>query len=72
MIALGPIDSADHWQAFQNATLAAYDSAAPRSEVVLAGLDLDKPSAAAIRVGRLKLLVGEWGAGSWCDLNASG
>lgn len=43
----------------------------PRTEILLAGIDVDKQGA-AIRVGDYKLLVGSWGADTWCDINVSG
>lgn len=43
----------------------------PRTEVLLAGIDSDKRGA-AIRVGDYKLLIGDWGADTWCDLNRTG
>ena len=36
---------------------------------MLAGIDVDK-SGAALRVGDLKLLLGGWGADTWCHPDA--
>jgi arylsulfatase I/J len=69
LLAAGPIDSVDQWAALvaaANATVAP-----PRTEIVLAGIDVDR-QAAAIRVGDFKLVVGGWGEGKHCDLNVSG
>lgn len=63
----GPIDSVDHWGSLSSGG----KGAAPRTEVVLAGIDSDKQGA-AIRVGDFKLLVGSWGTDTWCDLNMTG
>ena len=63
----GPIDSTDHWENFN----AGGNATRPRTEILLAGIDSDK-SGAAIRVGEFKLLVGNWGTDTWCDLNVSG
>lgn len=80
---IGPIDSIDQWAALNGQT---YDQQAlwssspvtqnsatdgPRTEVLLAGIDSDKRGA-AIRVGDYKLLIGDWGADTWCDLNRTG
>lgn len=62
----GPIDSVDHWN-----VMSTDGSEAPREEIVLAGIDVDKQGA-ALRVGDLKLLVGSWGIDTWCDLNMTG
>jgi hypothetical protein len=66
LLAAGPIDSVDQW-----AALAAAAPTGDRTELVLAGYDVDRASA-AVRVGQYKLLVGGWGTGTWCDLNVSG
>jgi hypothetical protein len=83
----GPIDSVDQW-AYLSAGGGSRDSAGiggdsdsgdsvavsggdPRTEVLLAGIDTDKKGA-AIRVDDYKLLVGMWGADTWCDLNITG
>ena len=86
LLSVGPIDSIDQWGALTVAAAAAGAGggaaapagADPRTELLLAGVDIDKHGA-AIRVGRHKLLVGDWGGGgrpnstlvSWCDLNRS-
>ena len=83
IFAIGPIDSVDQWSALsgeshRQAASAPSSSAlqlsaadGPRTEVLLAGIDSDKRGA-AIRVGDYKLLIGDWGADTWCDLNRSG
>ncbi len=78
---IGPIDSIDQWAALNGqshgqvpSTLtsrALQFSDGPRTEVLLAGIDSDKRGA-AIRVGDYKLLIGDWGADTWCDLNRTG
>ena len=82
IFAIGPIDSVDQWSALNGEShsqalapsrsglqFAAADG--PRTEVLLAGIDSDKRGA-AIRVGDYKLIIGDWGADTWCDLNRSG
>ena len=79
LLQAGAIDSIDQWASLSagsapgkgGATAAAAAVANPRTEVVLAGIDSDKKGA-AIRIGDYKLLVGDWGADTWCDLNSSG
>ena len=63
----GPIDSINHWTSLTSGG----GGTPPRKEIVLAGIDSDK-SGAAIRIGDYKLLVGAWGADTWCDLNITG
>ena len=76
LLGIGPIDSVDHWAALgrirdaEEAPAHGREPQPPRSELVLAGLDSDR-RAAAIRVGRYKLLLGAWGDDRWCDLNVS-
>ena len=78
LLAAGPIDSVDQWSALVAAGAPPSSlppppppPPPPREEVLLAGIDVDR-NAAAIRVGRHKLLVGGWGSPLWCDLNVSG
>lgn len=80
---IGPIDSIDQWAALNgqdymqhapgSSSPATQPSVTdgPRTEVLLAGIDSDKRGA-AIRVGHYKLLIGDWGADTWCDLNRTG
>lgn len=67
----GAIDSIDAWGALLATANGKAPVQAPRDEVLLAGIDVDKQGA-ALRVGRHKLLVGSWGDDRWCDLNVSG
>jgi hypothetical protein len=71
LLAAGAIDSVDQWAAISAGASASLSDADPRTEVLLAGIDSDKHGA-AIRVGAYKLLIGDWGADTWCDLNVSG
>lgn len=71
ILATGPIDSVDQWAALANGGSWKGLEGQPRSEILLAGIDIDKKGA-AIRVGDLKLLVGSWGSDIWCDLNITG
>eukprot|EP00039_Didymoeca_costata_P002585 m.61271 g.61271 ORF g.61271 m.61271 type:complete len:595 (+) comp11392_c0_seq1:355-2139(+) len=68
LLQAGPIDSVNHWE---NMMAVSTRRIEPRSEILLAGFDIDKQGA-AIRVGSYKLLVGNWGDDRWCDLNVSG
>ena len=54
----------DQWGALSNGGDWDAVSQTPRTEVLLAGIDIDKQGA-AIRVGDFKLLVGNWGADTW-------
>jgi len=66
ILSVGPTDSVDQW-----GSLSGTAESALRTEIVLAGIDVDK-SGAALRVGDLKLLLGGWGVDTWCDLNTTG
>ncbi len=75
---IGPIDSVDQWAALNGqghrgeaSTSSSPAADGPRTEVLLAGIDSDKRGA-AIRVGNYKLLIGDWGVDTWCDLNRTG
>ena len=70
LLLAGPIDSVDHWAVLSTGGKGG-NTSWPRSEVLLAGVDTDKQGA-AIRIGQYKLMVGQWGAGTWCDLNKTG
>ena len=79
LLKAGPIDSIDAWASLLDAAngraagnpLDTAPRTDVRSEVLLAGIDIDKQGA-ALRVGKYKLLVGAWGSSTWCDLNVSG
>ena len=62
---------AGRWAATSPDGTGSVSGTGPRTEILLAGIDVDKQGA-TIRVGDYKLLVGNWGADTWCDLNVSG
>ena len=72
LLRAGPIDSIDHWMAIRSTSDATLPP--PRTEILLAGVDIVAPWSrrGAIRVGRYKLILGDWGDPRWCDLNRSG
>ena len=71
LLKVGPIDSVDQWVSLSTggggaggaegaAAAASAVVVGPRTELLLAGIDVDVEGA-AIRVGDYKLLVGDWG-----------